>query len=303
MGKVSVVTVVRTKLRYYFKQEAQPQLEQQVESMARSCVKAAKKMLHLFEDLRRTGNLTRFSFTDFQGCSIATIVVLLAGILERDSNYDRQVALGLDCLRIMGEGSTAGKMGVSFVEALQAIATEAAEKLRRTHPRPESSASSLSAIAPSDQQLQQQQQQQQQPAAAYGTDYNSWVTWLANQNQSQNQAAQLQGDAAAAAAAAQQQPVSPSTVGGLMPAQQPWAGPRPAPAGFSTWDGAAALQQLSVPSFGPSALGQEPGAAAAAAAFVPQNADFMPALYGDDQTFLMGLTGFEVLGFSDLNEL
>jgi hypothetical protein len=271
MGKVSVVTLVRAKLRYFFKQDTQTQIGQHVESLARSCVKAAKKMLLLFEDLRRTGNLTRFSFTDFQACSIATIVVLLAGILERDSNYDRQVSLGLDCLRVMAEGNMAGNMGVGFVEALQAIANDAAEKLHQTKnpPEPNTTAS------------------EQQPTQE--TDYNGWVTWLANQNQSTEPGHRD----------STQQPL-PSAVG-ASPLHQPPTETlpitRPSITGFSSWEGAAALQQLSVPSFGPD--GQEPSTPSLSS----QNADFLSTLYGDDQTFLLGLTGLDVLGFSELNEL
>ncbi|KAK2042410.1 hypothetical protein LZ31DRAFT_596410 [Colletotrichum somersetense] len=46
-------------------------------------------MIELFECLYRSGNLAWFSFTDFQGCSIATIILLLAGILTRDSGRSK----------------------------------------------------------------------------------------------------------------------------------------------------------------------------------------------------------------------
>ncbi|KAJ4998449.1 putative transcriptional regulatory protein, partial [Colletotrichum sp. SAR 10_66] len=108
MGKVSVVTVVRARLRALFcPLDPPPAPSAAVEQAADACIRAAKKMLELFEGLSRSGNMARFSFTDLQGCSIATIVVLLAGILQRDAGYDGRVAFGLDCLRRMAGGGNA----------------------------------------------------------------------------------------------------------------------------------------------------------------------------------------------------
>ncbi|CAM1501343.1 Fc.00g105050.m01.CDS01 [Cosmosporella sp. VM-42] len=135
MGKVSLVTVVRAHLQYHFRQEREPFLiDKTVERLSQSCIKAGRKLLQLFEDLARNRFITRFSFTDFQGCSIATIVTLLAGILCRDSGYESRVAFGLECLRRMSGGNMTAKMGVRFVEALQSIANEAAQKLSRLTP-------------------------------------------------------------------------------------------------------------------------------------------------------------------------
>ncbi|OQE27065.1 hypothetical protein PENFLA_c006G05819 [Penicillium flavigenum] len=125
---------------------------------SRYCAKAGRKLLLLFENLTRTRNITRFSFTDFQGCSIATIVTLVAGITERDSGYNSRVKFGLDCLRKMATGNMTAKLGVKFVEAVQSITDEAAEKLHR--------ASSM---------LSERQDVQ---ASASASDYNQWAEWL-----------------------------------------------------------------------------------------------------------------------------
>jgi hypothetical protein len=274
MGKVSVVTMVRAHLRHRFGRDSQPlQLEAHIEPLSRSCIRAAKKMLQLFEDLRRSGNLTRFSFTDFQGCSISTIVVLLAGILERDSTYERQVTFGLDCLRQMAEGNMAAKMGVGFVEALQSIANEAVDKLRGTeeHPR---------ATTPGE---------PSQPPPPVASDYNGWIKWLSKQNQISNEA-----DAAPSQ-------VLPSATTLLpMPNAEAWALAQPPSNGFTSWDGAAALQQLSVPSFEAPNIGQQNRDISNVAQSI--DTDFFSTLYSDDPTFLMGLTGLDVLGFSELQE-
>lgn len=133
MGKVFLVTVVRTNLNQYFYPKPQPpHINETVDKLSLSCTKAARKLLLLFENLTRTRNITRFSFTDFQGCSIATIVTLVSGILDRDSTYHARVAFGLDCLRKMATGNMTVKMGVKFVEAVQSIANEAASKLHHT---------------------------------------------------------------------------------------------------------------------------------------------------------------------------
>lgn len=119
MGKVSLVTVARARLRQHLLPERHaPQICEAMKRHSDSCTKAARKLLQLFENLSNTQNMTRFFFTDFQSCSIATIVTLVAGILDRDSGYQARVAFGLDCLRRMATGNMTAQMGVRFVEAV-----------------------------------------------------------------------------------------------------------------------------------------------------------------------------------------
>ncbi|KAJ6147457.1 hypothetical protein N7497_009439 [Penicillium chrysogenum] len=159
MGKVALVTVARTSLRRHMVPTSRP-LDPREATLRQSryCAKAGRKLLLLFENLTRTRNITRFSFTDFQGCSIATIVTLVAGITERDSGYNSRVQFGLDCLRKMATGNMTAKLGVKFVEAVQSITNEAAEKLHQ--------ASSV---------LSERQDMQ---ASASASDYNQWAEWL-----------------------------------------------------------------------------------------------------------------------------
>ncbi|RTE84184.1 hypothetical protein BHE90_001326 [Fusarium euwallaceae] len=166
IGKVSLITAVRTTLQHHLNQEFQPfKIDEAIERVSRSCVKAARKLLQLFEGLARTGNTARFSFTDFQGCSIATIVTLIAGILERDSTYESRVNFGLNCLRDMAAGNLTAKVGVRFVETLQSISNEAAYKLRQS-------------TAFSD-------ELQEDSESLHPSAYNDWATWLASQQQPQ----------------------------------------------------------------------------------------------------------------------
>ncbi|KAL4905955.1 hypothetical protein BDW74DRAFT_184915 [Aspergillus multicolor] len=99
------------------------------DDLALSCVEASKMILSLCESLSRNNLTFRFSFTDFQGCSIATIVAILAGIIERDAHYEARVAFGLNHLRTMALGNLPAEVGVRFVEALQTISNEAFAKL------------------------------------------------------------------------------------------------------------------------------------------------------------------------------
>lgn len=61
------------------------------------------------------------------------MVLLVAGILERDLCYETRISFGLDCLRSMAGDNAAATTGVDFMEALKLIADEAAEKLRRSN--------------------------------------------------------------------------------------------------------------------------------------------------------------------------
>lgn len=110
--------------------------------------------------------MTRFSFTDFQGCSIATIVTLIAGILDRDSGYEARVTLGFDCLRRMAAGNMTAQMGVRFVDAVGSITNEATEKLHRA----------------SCSNKRQEEDVGSGPTSAY----NQWAEWLTIQDETDN---------------------------------------------------------------------------------------------------------------------
>lgn len=131
MGKYPIVAEVRAHLRRTLGGATTTCTEELRSSqLSVACVKAAKKMLRLFENICKTGNMTKSSFTDFQGCSIATMVLLIAGIVERDFCYEIEIRFGLGCLRSMAGEHLTATTGVAFMEALQSIADEAAEKLR-----------------------------------------------------------------------------------------------------------------------------------------------------------------------------
>jgi hypothetical protein len=133
MGKFIVVATVRTCLREASTTTLSSQ-DSGPAQLSKSCVKAAKKMLELFGTIDRAGNMTKSSFTDFQGCSIATMILLVAGILERDLCYEARISFGLECLRRMAGEHIAAINGVHSMEALKAIADEAAEKLQSCNP-------------------------------------------------------------------------------------------------------------------------------------------------------------------------
>lgn len=165
MGKASLIRIVRMTLRYHLGQDAQPWIiDDATEKLARSCKRASKKLLYLFEGLDETSGTTRSAFTYFQACSIATIVTLIAGILERGFGYQQRVDLGLGLLRGMAAGNPTAEMGVKLVESLQSISDEASRKL---------SLSRQPFGQPHD----------EEPLSA--SKYNDWTEWLADQGQPQ----------------------------------------------------------------------------------------------------------------------
>jgi hypothetical protein len=258
IGKASLIMRVRTNLQRHLNQGSQPHpIDQTAENLSASCTKAAKKLLQLFEKLVQSGNSARFSFTDFQGCSIATIITLIAGILKRDSTFDTRVNFGLNCLRQMANGNPAATVGVKFVETLQSISDEAARKLRQSGTFTDA----------------QEREEATSPSA-----YKYWAEWLAAQER-------------------------PFDQGDLVPARETTSGNVPV-------GGTPSLWPVSI-SLGESWSGEvHPGAEACSAARPPiplPNAasgldiagnDHLSTLYHDDQNFLMGLTGLDVLDFA-----
>ncbi|KAF3809759.1 putative transcriptional regulatory protein C3C7.04 [Colletotrichum gloeosporioides] len=262
MGKVSVVTVVRARLRALFcPSDPPPAPSAAVEQAADACIRAAKKMLELFEGLSRSGNMARFSFTDLQGCSIATIVVLLAGILQRDAGYDGRVAFGLDCLRRMaGGGNATAGMGVRFVEALRGITDEARGRLLRVQ---------RTETAPS--------------VEGRTTGYGDWAEWLATAEVAESSSEDEEDEEGSG-----EQPADVDDGGASVPDVEL----------SETWDEAAALQlqELSASGFELPLNGvHNPELMELPAADEGWLASFP---WSDDQMYLMGLTGMDVLDFT-----
>lgn len=257
MGKVALVTVARTSLRcYMFPASRPPHPSEGILRRSRYCAKAGRKLLLLFENLTQTRNITRFSFTDFQGCSIATIVTLVAGITERDSGYTSRVKFGLDCLRRMATGNMTAKLGVNFVEAVQSITNEAAEKLHQA-----------SSTANETQDIQ---------ASASTSDYNQWAEWLTRLEHSQTL------EQRAVHVVQPDVPFSPTVL-------------HPPQSNEHTSDWSTAGEQYILESSIPQNLAHD---STMSREFHSIEYDFLSGLQSDDPTFLMGLTGLDVLDFS-----
>ncbi|TQN67549.1 putative transcriptional regulatory protein [Colletotrichum shisoi] len=281
MGKVSVVTVVRARLRAAFRPGDEPQaISHSIQSSSDACIRAARKMLDLFDGLCRGGNVARFSFTDFQGCSIATIIVLLAGILDRDAGYEGRACFGLDCLRRMACGGNAtASMGVRFVEALQSITDEARRKLVSA-PRGERRTGSAGSVKGED-------------------GYGRWAEWLAStENATIHDSSGDESESESESDLEQAEESAINVVGASSwpPALQP-----------SPWEEEAALQlqEMSAASrLLPMNDPEVPPHGGQGSMDVPAASEdaWMPSLaWNDDQMYLMGLTGMDVLDFTSMS--
>ncbi|SCO91842.1 uncharacterized protein FRV6_15970 [Fusarium oxysporum] len=260
MGKMSLITLVRMTLRRHLGDDPEPcNIDEKAEKLSKSCAKASKKLLQLFEDLNQTGYTTRFSFTDFQGCSIATIVTLIAGILDRDPGYERRVRFGLDFLRRMATGNPNAQVGVRFVEALRSISNEAWSKLSRSRQPPANV---------TDEGLQ-------------SSAYNEWAEWLSNQEQSQssNNNEAIGEGALGADQNTQVPPGADAEFWSTGPEVMEWS---------SRTDAVLEplMSRLPVPQL---QAGEQ---------LDPFETYRLSTTYNDDQPFLMGLTGFDVLDFA-----
>ncbi|KZF20282.1 hypothetical protein L228DRAFT_285007 [Xylona heveae TC161] len=130
MCRIPLLILVREKLKQSFQgSQSETNIDEQTQLLAQSCVKAANKMLSLFEILTECEQLARFSFTDFQGCSTSTIIILLHGILKRDSTYESKTEFAFNTLRFMSFGSETAEIGLQLVESFQRLADEAVERL------------------------------------------------------------------------------------------------------------------------------------------------------------------------------
>ncbi|CAG9987087.1 unnamed protein product [Clonostachys byssicola] len=265
MGRISLVSLVRTKLRFLFGRDAQPPvLEEGIEIMSRYAMKGATKMLQLFDRLARSGNMVRFSFTDFQACSIATTITLLAGVLERDATYESRVAFAMDCLHKMSLGNSAATSGLKFLDALRSIANEAASRLKQVSP----SLSVLILDSPFG------------GSSSERPGYKEWGEWL---SKSVHSTPNVEIDSADDHA---------STINAARsPRLESW-GQRPLNGNWGDDWSYDEAQGISLPSN----LGQTYQGEVANLANSYLNDDFFSP-YHSEQTFLLGLTGLDVLDF------
>jgi len=132
-------------------------------------------------------------------------------MLERNSEYERHVDFGLDSLQKMAEGNATAPAGLKFVEALQSIAEEAVQRLHQH-------GAVLSTTAQPGSQI---------------SDHSAWVNWLARQLRQSSAVHEL-------GTRTPFEPGGPASITDSTPSE-PQLG-----VDFATWDGAVALQQLSV---------------------------------------------------------
>ncbi|KAF4122830.1 Fungal trans [Geosmithia morbida] len=281
MGKMSVVTVVRNHLRRHLgtsgEGETVPPIDPIMQKLSAQCIDAAGEIIRLFKTITRTRNTctTGFSFTDFQGCSIATIVTLLAGVLDRDSDYDARVDFGLGCLRNMAAGNMTAMVGVRFVEALRSITNEAVENVRARVSR----ASMPSATA---------------------AEYARWSQWLsttktsagsgtsASLKQNSGGAREHIGTPEGHRALPKSLPVFKNGVGkdGV---------------GWNEREGIDLLHDVSPTLTDP--LLRPSNGLDDSEMYTAADETFTSLMNGDDQNLIMGLTGMDVLDFSELTSL
>jgi hypothetical protein len=103
-----------------------------LERFSVKCVDAARSIIELFDMLQEAHSLGMFSFTDFQGCSTATVVLLLDCMLHGKQTNTRSVDTGYACLSFMAIGNDYAKTAISYVQELHSIAEEVLEMSRPT---------------------------------------------------------------------------------------------------------------------------------------------------------------------------
>lgn len=164
------------------------------------------------------------------------------------------------------------RTGVRFVEALKSIADEARAKLQGHHPAP--------------------MEEPQAATVAYNSsDYATWASWLsATEQQQQNHEDNVtsgSGPVMDALEVPHDGAVSSPGIGGPLDASTMASPP---------WEEAAALQLQGLSA---SAFGIPVGTAGIGEQCTSPIDPYLPsAAYNDDQLYLMGLTGMDVLDFT-----
>ncbi|TPX17572.1 uncharacterized protein E0L32_012135 [Thyridium curvatum] len=98
------------------------------------CHQAARSMLDLYSTLQSVDMLARSSFTDFQGCSTATVIVLLNGAIHRGESYQSDVKSAFNALSFMAAENDRTRAALHFICSLQRLTDEAYNRIHGALP-------------------------------------------------------------------------------------------------------------------------------------------------------------------------
>lgn len=157
MGRASLLQLVQDRLhRPVDEKGLEIQRPQLIHDLARSCVEAATKTAQLIATLKKHNLLCRFSFTDYQGCSSALIVLLLNSVLEVGQDNFAALDDAIELLRFTATGGCEGaKSDLRTVEHFRVLAATLRQKIY-TIKHPEAT------------------------AIPQTTGYQNWVNWLSS---------------------------------------------------------------------------------------------------------------------------
>ena len=131
MGRASLLQLVQDRLHRPVDEKGQEiQRTQLIHELAHSCVEAAKKSSELITTLKKHNLLCRFSFTDYQGCSSALIILLLNSVLEAGQDSFAALDDTIESLRFTAIGGCEGaKSDLRTVEHFRVLAATLRQKI------------------------------------------------------------------------------------------------------------------------------------------------------------------------------
>lgn len=109
-------------------QEALTEPDPQALRLSTECSTAAQDMIANFDRVRQAKLMARFSWTDFQGCSTAILVILFYRVIEQNLDYERTIDTGLHILKVLAEASKPAQLALNFVQEFKKIVEEAVQR-------------------------------------------------------------------------------------------------------------------------------------------------------------------------------
>lgn len=103
----------------------------EVDQLSRYCVQHAEQIIDLIALLRSRRQLGRFSHTDFNACSSATIIILLDSILRPRLTSYSKVRTAMDALRFMASSSDFARDTIKYINNFQTVVNSALATMSR----------------------------------------------------------------------------------------------------------------------------------------------------------------------------
>ncbi|KAJ5612216.1 hypothetical protein N7510_005410 [Penicillium lagena] len=135
MGRPSLLRLIQMHLYGVRAAASQPLLQVSSpadESLSRACVSAAYRMVDCIRYLAESHRLACYSYTDFNNCISAAIIIIINEIVDSHPCYHSAISVIIRSMEFLASGARNAKQGLRLIQNLRVIMTTIKSKWQST---------------------------------------------------------------------------------------------------------------------------------------------------------------------------